>query len=166
MPGYVRIPNEALNTLIDLGSQTMLVYVALMSHRNSKGPCYPAVQTIADETHLTRRSVQRHIRKLEDADLIITVRQTGRGDRPNQYEFKYLGATAGTPPLRQQVRPGAYTVSPPGATAGTPKQLRSEQEKAVAYCNKQGHGWTDLGDTLRCRRCGQEQPNNVIELQA
>ncbi len=169
MAGYTRIDNDVLTQLLKLPGRTTDVYMALMAHRNQKtGLCNPSQEAISAECSLAIRSVRRSIKVLLDAGLLAVVPQVNRlGKASNQYMFP-TGRGQERPLGRGQERPGLRTgeASP---WIGQERPLNKDEvnkTKAVAYCNKQGHGWTDLGDTLRCRRCGQEQPNNVIELQA
>ncbi len=55
----------------DLKPSEMLVALILANHASSDGGhAYPSVQTIMDETRLTRRSVQTALRSLEDRGVI------------------------------------------------------------------------------------------------
>jgi DNA-binding transcriptional MocR family regulator len=61
-----------------LGGPATAVLRDLADHASESGSCWPAVATMAAETGLSRRTVQRALRRLEAAGL-ISVRPTGRG---------------------------------------------------------------------------------------
>ena len=56
----------------------MLVYMALMLHSDQNRRCWPSQSTIAEKTGLSRMTVSRALRALEDAG---HVRSTHRGGR-------------------------------------------------------------------------------------
>lgn len=81
-----------------LKSAALVVYARLLDHCNSKsGLCYPSEETLARATHLNVRMVRNHIRAIEEAGYMQTVRGFGRG-RTNRY---LLAAFTGTnmPPI-------------------------------------------------------------------
>lgn len=49
------------------------------------GACFPGVRNLADELHLSRRTIQNTLKELEDADLITVARQE---DRPIEGIFQ------------------------------------------------------------------------------
>lgn len=63
-----------------LGATATAVLRDLADRASESGVCWPAVATIAAETNLSRRTVQRALRRLEQ-ERLITVKQTGRGSR-------------------------------------------------------------------------------------
>lgn len=80
MDGKTIIPNWAIWDS-DLDGQEMLVYLALLSRRNSKtGKCWPGIATIADDARCSRSTAKRTIRRLEERGLIrIEHRAKGAG---------------------------------------------------------------------------------------
>ena len=56
------------------------VYAALVGHVNREGWCWPSMATLAAETHMSRRNVQRTITRLVEANQLGKVRTT-RGNR-------------------------------------------------------------------------------------
>lgn len=47
-----------------------IILMVLADHADERGFCYPALKTIADRSESTRRTVQRHLKALEDDGLI------------------------------------------------------------------------------------------------
>lgn len=75
--GWVRakncfpVPNELLD--FDLPAGAVAVYIYLLRHANRKtNQCHPSEATIAKKLHLSRNTVAKHIRLLEERGLIIT----------------------------------------------------------------------------------------------
>lgn len=54
-------------------SATKLVLVKLADNANDDGQCWPSLATIEDQTELDRRTVIRHIKKLQSAGLLNIV---------------------------------------------------------------------------------------------
>ena len=65
------VPNELLD--FDLPAGAVAVYIYLLRHANRKtNQCHPSEATIAKKLHLSRNTVAKHIRLLEERGLIIT----------------------------------------------------------------------------------------------
>ena len=65
------VPNELLD--FDLPAGTVAVYIYLLRHSNRKtNQCHPSEVTIAKKLHLSRNTVAKHVRLLEDRGLIAT----------------------------------------------------------------------------------------------
>lgn len=73
--GWVPIPINLLRLQPKLGinSTDMLILINLIAYwRNSNDPIYPSQESLAKNLGVTKRTVQRSIRKLEDKNLVIT----------------------------------------------------------------------------------------------
>ena len=69
------VPNELLD--FDLPSGTVAVYIYLLRHANRKtNQCHPSEATIAKKLHLSRNTVAKHVRLLEERGLIVTEHTT------------------------------------------------------------------------------------------
>ncbi len=69
------VPNELLD--FDLPAGAVAVYIYLLRHENRKTNQYhPSEATIAKKLHLSRNTVAKHVRLLEERGLIITERTT------------------------------------------------------------------------------------------
>ena len=79
------VPNELLD--FDLPAGSIAVYIYLLRHANRKtNQCHPSEATIAKRLHLSRNTVAKHVRLLEDRGLIVTERtsfNTRRGIKKN-----------------------------------------------------------------------------------
>ena len=65
------VPNELLD--FDLPAGAIAVYIYLLRHANRKtNQCHPSEATIAKKLHLSRNTVAKHIRLLEERGLIVT----------------------------------------------------------------------------------------------
>ena len=56
-------------------SGTRLVGIALADHVNAEGEAFPTIRRLAHMTGMTTRSVQRHLRQLEDDGYIAPIGQ-------------------------------------------------------------------------------------------
>jgi DNA-binding transcriptional ArsR family regulator len=77
----------------DLPTPEKMVLLVIADHANDDGTnAWPGIATIARKTSISERSVQRHLKALEDANLITITKQGGgnkhtRNDRrPNRYD--------------------------------------------------------------------------------
>ena len=67
------VPNELLD--FDLPAGAVAVYLYLLRHANRKtNRCHPSEATIAKKLHLSRNTVAKHVRLLEERGLIRTER--------------------------------------------------------------------------------------------
>lgn len=67
------VPNELLD--FDLPAGAVAVYIYLLRHANRKtNQCHPSEATIAKKLHLSRNTVAKHVRLLEERGLIRTER--------------------------------------------------------------------------------------------
>lgn len=69
------VPNELLD--FDLPAGAVAVYIYLLRHANRKtNQCHPSEATIAKRLHLSRNTVAKHVRLLEERGLIVTEHTT------------------------------------------------------------------------------------------
>ena len=65
------VPNELLD--FDLPAGAVAVYIYLLRHANRKtNRCHPSEATIAKKLHLSRNTVAKHVRLLEERGFIVT----------------------------------------------------------------------------------------------
>lgn len=65
------VPNELLD--FDLPAGAVAVYICLLRHANRKtNQCHPSEAIIAKKLHLSRNTVAKHVRLLEERGLIVT----------------------------------------------------------------------------------------------
>lgn len=69
------VPNELLD--FDLPAGAVAVYICLLRHANRKtNRCHPSEATIAKKLHLSRNTVAKHVRLLEERGFIVTEHTT------------------------------------------------------------------------------------------
>ena len=69
------VPNELLD--FDLPAGAVAVYIYLLRHANRKtNRCHPSEATIAKKLHLSRNTVAKQVRLLEERGLIVTEHTT------------------------------------------------------------------------------------------
>lgn len=65
------VPNELLD--FDLPAGAVAVYLYLLRHANRKtNRCHPSEATITKKLHLSRNTVAKHVRLLEERGFIVT----------------------------------------------------------------------------------------------
>ena len=65
------VPNELLD--FDLPAGAVAVYLYLLRHANRKtNQCHPSEAIIANKLHLSRNTVAKHVRLLEERGFIVT----------------------------------------------------------------------------------------------
>ena len=65
------VPNELLD--FDLPAGAVAVYICLLRHANRKtNQCHPSEAIIAKKLHLSRNTVAKHVRLLEERGFIVT----------------------------------------------------------------------------------------------
>ena len=82
---------EILNTIYkncSLSSKEILVAQYFIYRSNTQGICYPAVETIAEECGVSKRTVQRATKKLQERGYIIISKRTIKGKQSsNLYQI-------------------------------------------------------------------------------
>ena len=69
------VPNELLD--FDLSAGAVAVYIYLLRHANRKtNQCHPSEATIAKKLHLSRNTVAKQVRLLEERGLVVTEHTT------------------------------------------------------------------------------------------
>lgn len=69
------VPNELLD--FDLPAGAVAVYICLLRHANRKtNRCHPSEATIAKKLHLSRNTVAKQVRLLEERGLVVTEHTT------------------------------------------------------------------------------------------
>lgn len=90
-PGeFFIIPNRSI--LRGQGPMLRSVYMALCDHANKDGVCYPSLSTIGEESGISRRSVIRIIKQLEELGLITKLErfENGNGWKNNEYQLNIV----------------------------------------------------------------------------
>lgn len=74
----------------DLSPRSKLVYMYLKDRANKEGQCWPSIQTIGRDLGLSRSTVKRAIRELEQAALLTRRgrKRENEGDTSNLYQIQ------------------------------------------------------------------------------
>lgn len=105
-PGGGRFSRLPTTAVFDnrVSAACLRVLAALGSYADSEGYCFPGTETLADRLYISRRMVQRHLRRLEHLGYLDTQGQHRLADggwSTNSYHLLYPAAP---PPLRAVVR--------------------------------------------------------------
>ena len=73
----------------DLPARSKLVYMYLKDRANKEGQCWPAIQTIGRDLGLSRSTVKRALKELEQAALLTRQgrKRENKGDTSNLYSI-------------------------------------------------------------------------------
>lgn len=71
----------------DLPARSKLVYMYLKDRANKEGQCWPAIQTIGRDLGLSRSTVKRALRELEQGSFLVkqSRKRENKGDTSNLY---------------------------------------------------------------------------------
>ena len=71
----------------DMSARSKLVYMYLKDRANKEGQCWPAIQTIGRDLGLSRSTVKRALKELEQAALLKkqSRKRENEGDTSNLY---------------------------------------------------------------------------------
>lgn len=113
-----------------LSAAAFRVLAALGSHADEIGHCYPSVSTIAARLGLDRRTAQRHLRKLEAAGYIQSLKRLrikGGGYASNEYLLRFP-----TPPATTDGASAGVTTGESNPDSGEGSARASGQPGAIA----------------------------------
>ena len=73
----------------DLSPRSKLVYMYLKDRANKEGQCWPAIQTIGRDLGLSRSTVKRALKELEQAAFLTKQgrKRENEGDTSNLYQI-------------------------------------------------------------------------------
>ena len=90
-----------------LSNGDKIVYQVLCSHLYGKSYCYPSIKTIANESALAARSVQRSLARLQAAGLITIMSRKENGiNKSNRYFVKNIIQNASESSSNQSCQEG------------------------------------------------------------
>lgn len=70
---------------LDMDPSLKLTLLAFADHADDYGVCYPSIRRIAWKSGVTRRTVQRHVRQLEEDGVLRLVEKGGGRGNPTTY---------------------------------------------------------------------------------
>lgn len=115
---------------LDLDSSLKLTLLGFADHANDAGVCYPSVERIAWKSGTSRRTVQRHVRKLEEMGLMEQLSEGGGRGNPARYHIRPEKGDRLTP-FRDEK---GVTVSKKGVT----DDVKGDTSDARTISNHQG----------------------------
>lgn len=120
-PHWTRIDDAVLPVLAEIGQAAIGVYVALKSHADSDGVCWPSLEAIAQLSGASKRTCIRCLAGMMQRGLITReVRNRGTGRAPNLYRFPDSPSATVAPGVIAQVpkvtTPSAKSEGSPSAT--------------------------------------------------
>jgi DNA-binding transcriptional ArsR family regulator len=104
----------------DLTSAGKVVWAALTDRMGKNGFCWPGMRTVAKDTGLGLRTVERVIKKLEDAGL-LKVERRGNGQVNHYRLLRAEGVAKMTTPAKQERGQNDHTGVAKMATEAWPK---------------------------------------------
>ena len=137
----IKLMNAAWELQMPAGQKFVLV--ALCDQASDAGDCYPSISTIAMRCSMGERTVQRHIKDLEDAGYLERIERIGRSTiyRINPRQF-------GTP---ADLAPPPKTAETPANLAPTPANLAPAPANLAPITITQpspNHKGTNKGDSF------------------
>jgi len=130
--GFLWLDKEALDLVSrETGNIGVVVYSWLCYYANSKAQdCFPSVTTLSKRSHISRRTVMRHLKRLEELGLISIQRIKGKSNIYRLLDVeKPVDKTGDTDVTSDTAGTGVVSVvSPPLVTPGTLEQELIEQD--------------------------------------
>lgn len=130
--GFLWLDKEALDLVSrETGNIGVVVYSWLCYYANSKAQdCFPSVTTLSKRSHVSRRTVMRHLKRLEELGLISIQRIKGKSNIYRLLDVeKPVDKTGDTDVTSDTAGTGVVSVvSPPLVTPGTLEQELIKQE--------------------------------------
>jgi DNA-binding transcriptional ArsR family regulator len=151
---FARLPDAAVFDA-RLSAEALRVLAALATYADSVGFCFPALTTIAKRLGLERRTVQRHLRKLEAAGYVVTgrsIRSSRGGYGRNRYLLVYPAAPSPGAPAQDGMEGGGAVTLRTGRqrpSAAKPAQLRAMRHRASHRLRREQHHTSSRCDTSR-----------------
>ena len=108
---FVTVPNrEFLKGLTPL-TQTLFFWIC--NYADENGQCFPSRTTLAKNMGSSIKTVDRHLKKLEEVGLVVTTERFEKGEKiTNLYQIMILeGVASQSPYLASQSRQGSVTES-------------------------------------------------------
>lgn len=144
---FVRLPDWLLAEPEHLTVPEFMVYIVLLRYRNHyTGQCFPGFGTISRESRLSRSTVMRTIKALENAGVIHVDRQRNKA---NTYTVKlpheaFPPSATGTPPSTTHAAPtapsleflGGVTETPPSAMVTPPSATETPRLVSQGHPNQ------------------------------
>lgn len=137
---------------LDLSPQLKLTLLGFADHADDLGICYPSIRRVAWKAGVSRRTVQRHVRELEEIGVLRCVEKGGGRGNPTTYRVDPEKGDNLTP-----FRPEEEKKGDTDAERATPVTLKGDTSDARTISNRHGnHGARTRGNgKTTCDRCGK-----------
>jgi len=109
-----------LDTEVKEVAGKMLMVSLANAHNHTTGLCCPSVARLSFESGMSRRSVQRWLKWLNDQGLIEIIEKTDASGRQQANEYKIVGFSRGAI-VTPSHKPKAVSVTPEGVTGDAPE---------------------------------------------
>lgn len=96
----------------DLSSGRKMVLLALCDNANDQGECYPSIKAIAVKCSMGERTVQQHIKDMEEDGIVLRVMRKGRST-VYQIDPRKFRTPAESAPPQNSHHPPADSAPPP-----------------------------------------------------
>ncbi len=118
----------------DLEPTTKLVLLALADHADDDGVCWPGMRLVAQKAGISKRTAQRHVKKLEDAGLLRKeTRMEDEGQTSNKYILAVVGDQSPAPGDRMSSpRESSSCHGPHDTVVSSKSSLNHQQEEPRA----------------------------------
>jgi len=130
--GFLWLDKEALNLASrETGNNGVVVYSWLCYYANSKAQdCFPSVTTLSKRSHVSRRTVIRHLKSLEELGLISIQRIKGKSNIYRLLDVERAVNKTGDKGVTSDTQGTGVVpvVSPPVVTPGTLEQELIKQD--------------------------------------
>lgn len=114
-----------LDTEVKEVAAKMLMVSLANAHNHTTGLCCPSVARLSFESGMSRRSVQRWLKWLDDQGLIEIIEKTDASGRQQANEYKIVGFSRGAT-VTPSHKPKAIPVTPEGVTGDAPEGVTGD----------------------------------------
>lgn len=122
---------------LDVAASEKLVLLAMADHARDDGTgCYPAIETLARKTSQSRRGVQKIMRRLEDAGLIVPSR-VSRGGPHRSTEYRLTLTNSEPHSLFASTQPARSSPVENGSKASTKPRTPGRQTANASTPNRE-----------------------------
>lgn len=134
-----------------------LVALKLADNANDEGHCYPHIRTVARHTQMTDRTVQRHVKALEDRGWLVRSRSRRRNGTYSGYQFWIVAYEPGDKMSGGFDEPGDKMSSGPGdkMSGHEPSKKGTIKETSIP----KGHTGDAGASRQPAREVAQQTPN-------
>ena len=88
--GFFRLPNDVFR--IQLDAYEFKLYAYLVCRAGTKGECWPSIPTMSEQLGMSKTTVQKKLKELEDRGFIKKINDSGLGKngQPRKFNNHYI----------------------------------------------------------------------------